>query len=47
MENVAHQRKINRESLECFISNGVDEKTAKNIITLVAKNRIRHIQINY
>jgi hypothetical protein len=45
--NVAHQRKFNRESLEAFGKNGVDEDTAKKVIELIAKGLIDHITINY
>ena len=45
--NISHQRKTNKESLQCFINEGFQENDAKNIITLIAKNKIKNITINY
>lgn len=40
-------REINREALEDFINNGIDDDTAKQLITLIFQGKIRHISINY
>ncbi len=45
--NVAHQRKINREAVDCFVENGIPAEAAKNIITLIATGKIKNITVNY
>lgn len=45
--NLEHQRKINCEAKKCFVDNGMNEEMAIKIITLIAKNKINHITINY
>lgn len=45
--NVEHQRKINREALECFVTGGIDKETAKEVLSLIAKKAIKHVTINY
>ena len=46
-KNKAHQGKINRDAVKCFTDNGFDTETAKKIITLIAKGKIKHTTINY
>ena len=43
----AHRTKINREALESFIENGIEEKQAKEIITMIAHGKIKNITLNY
>lgn len=45
--NIAHQRKVNREALEDFTKNDIDEELGKKVISLIAKKLIRNITINY
>lgn len=45
--NLEHQRKINCEAKKCFVNNEINEEMAIKIITLIAKNKINHITINY
>ena len=45
--NKAHRAKINRDALQCFVDNGFDAETAKKIITVIAKDKISNITINY
>lgn len=45
--NLEHQRKINCDAKKCFVDNGINEEMAIKIITLIAKNKINHITINY
>ncbi len=45
--NIQHQKKINNEALKCFISEGILEKDAKNIIFLIASDKIKYISVNY
>ncbi len=40
-------RDKNREALEDLMSNGIDDDTAKQLITLIFQGKIRHISINY
>ncbi len=45
--NVAHQRKINKEAVNCFVDNKIPAEAAKNIIALIAHEKIKHIFIKY
>jgi colicin import membrane protein len=42
-----HKKKINNQALISFTENGFDIDLAKEIITLIANNRIKNISINY
>ncbi len=46
-QNRSHQAAINRKAVAGFVSNGLEEELAKNIVTMIAKDLIPHIQINY
>lgn len=43
----AHRKKINREALDSFIAEGFKEEKAKEIITMIAHGKIKHITLNY
>lgn len=45
--NKKHQGEINRAILSDLTKNGVDEKLAKEVITLIATGKIAHVKINY
>lgn len=45
--DVNHRREINKKALETFCNFGIAEETAKEIITLIATNKIPHVTINY
>ena len=45
--NVAHQRKINKEALDGFTKLGIEPDFGKIIISAIAKDKIKHITINY
>lgn len=47
--NIEHQKKINNDILEDLTKNimGLPEWAAKEVITYIAKGKIRHITINY
>ncbi len=45
--NVAHQKKINREALNCFMKEGIKEGQAREIITMIAHKKIKNITVNY
>lgn len=46
-ENKAHRKAVNNKALKCFTNNKIDPKTAKEIIILIAENKIDGITINY
>jgi len=46
-KNKEHRRKINNQSITEFIDNGISTDIAKKIITIIAKNLITNITINY
>lgn len=41
------KRKVHRDALEAFVSNGVEEETAKKVVSLVAHGKVPNIYINY
>lgn len=45
--NVAHQRKVNRETLDCFVENGIKESLGKDIIKMIVEHKIKNIVMNY
>lgn len=45
--NKAHQKAINNAALQAFIDNGLSEECAKLAVTLIAKNLIPAVKINY
>ena len=45
--DLSHRRSVNRSALDSFVSEGFSEEQAKQIIKLVATNKIKHITINY
>jgi hypothetical protein len=45
--NKNHQKQINRKMIADFAENGIDEKSAKNIITLVVSGKINGMTVNY
>jgi len=45
--NLEHRRKINKEALASFVKEGIQEDTAKNVVFLIASNKIKNISINY
>lgn len=46
-KNHTHQKKVNREALNSFIAQGVKEKDAKGLITMIAKGFVKNITLNY
>ena len=45
--NKEHKKKINNETMQCFIDGGLSEESAKLAVTLLAKKVIKNAQINY
>ena len=45
--NLEHRRRINKAALASFVKEGIQEDEAKNIIFLIASNKIKNISINY
>ena len=46
--NKAHRTRVNREALEDIVASRIaDEATAKQLIALIATNKIRNISVNY
>jgi len=43
----AHKARLNREALQAFVQGGLDQATAKTVVTLIAQGRIPHISISY
>ncbi|MBP8236061.1 MAG: hypothetical protein KAY22_27625 [Rhizorhabdus sp.] len=43
----AHRARINKNALDAFMRNGLDEATAKRVITLIAQHGIPNIVISY
>lgn len=47
LADTAHIKAVNNEALNAFISLGVDEDVAKQVITLIYEQKIPNIKINY
>lgn len=45
--NKEHLKSVNCEALKALTSNGIDEEVAKQIITLIARNQVPNVTINY
>lgn len=45
--NKAHKAKINRAAVAAFVSGGIDEATAKSVVTLIASGSIPSVSISY
>jgi len=47
LANIEHVKGVNNSILGTLISIGLDETTAKTIVTMIAKNKIPNVTINY
>jgi hypothetical protein len=45
--NKAHKAKINRAAVAAFVSNGIDEETAKTVVKLIATGSVPFVSISY